>query len=110
MRLREVTSDDFEFELRSDEGDLRAHGGAAHGALLALGERVLRRIFASVDWHATYGTPWTSFLFQAVTGDATRVDVSLHAYVRDGRVTKLAVIAAGDLEGRPPGAWKLAES
>lgn len=101
--IRAATADTFALELRSGDGDLRVEGEPARAALLEVAGLLFSRRFINVDWRpAEQGT---AFTFQALTGDTSRVDVALHAFVSGNRVLRLTVISAGDLTGRPMERW-----
>jgi Sulfotransferase family len=105
-RLRESTTEDLELELRTPGGDVRASGDEARTILAQVGKLVFGGPFVTVDWHAADGSPFGSFLFQGMTGDTRRVDVSFHWFPHGDRVTRLIVVSAGDLGGRPLEDWR----
>lgn len=103
--VRELTTAAFSMEVRTGRGDVVAEGDEARRELLGFGGRVLGQPFVTVEWAPADGTPYATFLFHAIDGDANRVDVSLHAFPENDRVRRLTIVSAGSLDGRPLATW-----
>ena len=117
--LASLTSDEVSLEFRSPEGDTVAAGDVARERLLEIAAGLFSRRHVS-EWWATAGGSasdgWTGFpgrrvysvLFSALGGDATRTDVSFALFLEgegeEERITRVTVVSAGPLAGRPIGA------
>ena len=107
--LARLTAETLVVELRSGEGDLRADGERAVAALAAVGRRVFARDYLSQSWAVTTGDPFTTVLFSGLRSDASRVDLAWSLGIADGRITRVGLVSAGSLDGRPVRELPLAE-
>lgn len=110
--LKSLTVEPLALIYRSPDGDLSLSGDAARAELLEIARQLFTRRhvnewWASAgggtsDWWTTVpGTPLWTLLFSGLGGDATRVDVAFGLFMRDDRITRVVVISAGSLAGRP---------
>ena len=111
-KLRSLTAPKLELVYRSAGGDLSLRGDDARAALVRIAEDTFSRRYIGEWWASAGGSAgewWTSapgkplwtMLFSALGGDATRVDVAIGLMLEDDLVTRVVVISAGPLAGRP---------
>jgi hypothetical protein len=100
--LARVADERLVAEVRTADGDLTAEGDRALAALEALAARLFAHRYLSQAWSVAGGQPFTSVLFSGVRADGPRVDLSFTLGIAGSRITRVAVLIAGGLDGRPP--------
>jgi hypothetical protein len=99
--LRDLTTDDFAFEARTGDGDLRSSGDAARAELLELAEGAFGRMRITEHWATSTGTAFHTVYMGARTTDAKRIDLVLMLFARGKRIRQAVLVSAGSVAGRP---------
>jgi sulfotransferase family protein len=99
--LRAVTTDDFELELRSGDGDLREGGEAARAALAQIAEAAFGKLAVAEQWSLATGTSFHTLRVSARLSDATRIDIVMLLTPRGSLIRQAIVVSAGSVSGRP---------
>ncbi|MFL5885748.1 MAG: sulfotransferase family protein [Thermoleophilaceae bacterium] len=110
--LRSLTAPSLELIYRSADEDLSLRGDDARAGLVGIADDTFARRYIGEWWGSPGEGPgewWTSapgkplctFMFSALGGDATRVDLAIGLVIEDGLIRRAILISAGALSGRP---------
>ena len=103
--LAALLTDACELTLRMADGDAHVRSAeAALPVLTALADRVFGTPFVHITWSPA-AAPLHNFWFSGVRSDGSRVDLSVGLRVEGDGITDVAVLSAGNPDGRQPTEW-----
>jgi hypothetical protein len=111
-KLHALTTRSFEFLYRGEGGDVSLRGDEGRDALVDVAKGIFDRRYVSETWTSagvgpsewwttTPGVPFSTIFFQALSGDARRVDVAFGLFLEGDLIRRALIIAGGPLSGRP---------
>lgn len=90
-RMRTLGDERLVLEVRGAE-DRTLQGEEALQAFVELMARAFARTFVDSHWDGADGVPFVTIVFSGMAGDGSSVDLSLHLFIEDRRVTRVRAV------------------